>query len=178
VADISFMHFPSTKPAPSFIEDTVNCFSDESSSISTIKGNHHNSDGVLEHIREGLEKIGFEVEKSKKKVDKILRPITFGIDGVPDLKYEVDAYHAKWKVGLEVEAGRGTLGNAIYRNLIQGMVLTGVDHLIVAVAKEYKYKSNGKQHTSKDFEKCIKICSALSSHTRVELPYTITLIGY
>lgn len=82
------------------------------------------------------------------------------------------------RVGLEVEAGRGVLGNAIYRDLIQGMVMTNVDHLVVAVANEYRYKSNNKQMVSKDFDKCVDICNALSGHTRVQLPYTITIIGY
>jgi hypothetical protein len=139
---------------------------------------HGDSDAVLRIIQSDLEAIGFEVEKSKKGIEKIFRPITFGVDGIPHLKYEIDAYNSVTKVGLEIEAGRGVKGNAIYRDLIQGMVMINVNHLVVAVANEYRYKSNKKEMVSRDFDKCIEICNALSGHTRVQLPYTITIIGY
>jgi len=136
------------------------------------------SNAVLGFIRTDLEAIGFDVEKSKKSSDKIFRPVTFGINGNPQLKYEIDAYNNETRVGVEIEAGRGVKGNAIYRDLILGMMMTNVDHLVIAVANEYKYNSNNKQMVSKDFDKCVKICNALSGHTRVQLPYTITIIGY
>jgi hypothetical protein len=136
------------------------------------------SDVVLGFIRTDLVAIGFDVEKSKKSSDKIFRPVTFGINGNPQLKYEIDAYNSKTRVGLEIEAGRGVKGNAIYRDLILGMMMTNVDHLVIAVANEYRYKSKKKEIVSKDFDKCVSICNALSGHTRVLLPYTITIIGY
>ena len=39
---------------------------------------------------------------------------------------------------MEIEAGRGVLGNAIYRDLIQGMVMTNVDHLVVRARRIWK----------------------------------------
>jgi len=160
------------------VEEVVECFRKNESAISTVQGMSGNSDAVLRIIRSDLEAIGFDVEKSKKKTDKIFRPVTFGLNGTPQLKYEIDAYNSVTRVGLEIEAGRGVKGNAIYRDLIQGMVMVNVDHLVVAVANEYRYKSNQKQMVSKDFDKCVDICNALSGHTRVQLPYTITIIGY
>ena len=58
------------------------------------------------------------------------------------------------------------------------MMMVNVDHHVIAVANEYRYKSKGKEIKSKDFDKCVDICNALSSNTRVQLPYTITIIGY
>ncbi len=178
MSDIRFQHFPITHKPPQFVVDVVECFRKNESAISTVQGMSGNSDTVLGHIRTDLEAIGFEVEKSKKKTDKIFRPITFGVNGTPHLMYEIDAYNRVTKVGLEIEAGRGVQGNAIYRDLIQGMVMTNVDHLVVAVANEYRYKSKNKPIVSRDFDKCVDICNALSGHTRVKLPYTITIIGY
>lgn len=178
VSDIRFQHFPITHEPPQFIVEVVECFQQNESSISTIQGNHGDSNAVLQIIRYDLESIGFEVEKSKKAIDKIFRPVTFGIDGVPQLKYEIDAYNKDTRVGLEIEAGRGVKGNAIYRDLIQGMIMTNVEHLVVAVANEYRYKSKKREMVSKDFEMCINICGALSGQTRIKLPYTITIIGY
>lgn len=175
---IRFHHFPITHEPPPFIIDVVNCFRKNEASLSTKQGNKGDSDAILNIIHLDLEAIGFEVEKSKKRDDKIYRPITFGENGIPQLKYEIDAYNKITRVGLEIEAGRGIMGNAIYRDLIQGMMMTGVDHLVVAVANEYRYKSKGKDIVSKDYEKSVDICRALSSHTRVQLPYTITIIGY
>ena len=178
MSDIRFQHFPITHEPPQCVEEVVECFRKNESAISTIQGKSGSSNVVLGFIRDDLIAVGFDVEKSKKSADKIFRPITFGIDGAPQLKYEIDAYNSETRVGLEIEAGRGVKGNAIYRDLILGMMMTNVDHIVIAVANEYRYKSNQKQIVSKDFDKCIEICNALSAHTRVQLPYTITIIGY
>ena len=178
MSDIRFQHFPITHEPPQFVLDVVECFRKNESAISTVQGMSGSSDVVLGFIRTDLKAIGFDVEKSKKSSDKIFRPVTFGINGKPQLKYEIDAYNSETRVGLEIEAGRGVMGNAIYRDLILGMMMTNVDHLVIAVANEYKYKSKNKQIVSKDFEKCVAICNALSGHTRVQLPYTITIVGY
>lgn len=147
-------------------------FKDHEDEIASTRGNKHKSDKVLAILRDDLVSLGFDVEKGKKAVDKIHRPVTFGEDGKSDLKYEIDAYHPDLRVGLEIEAGRGWNGNAIYRDLIQGMVMNGVDHLVVAVLNHY-YASGAD-----DYKKCLSVCSAISSHERIKLPYTITLFGY
>ena len=56
---------------------------------------------------------------------------------LPHLQYEVDAWHPKWRAGLEVEAGRAWMGNAIYRDLIQALVMVDMEHLFLAVPKAY-----------------------------------------
>ncbi len=171
-SSIRFTHFPNTNQPPEFIHDIAEVFKSHENEIASMKGNELKSDEVLTVLRDSLVEVGYLVEKGKKAVDKIHRPVTFGENGDSDLKYEIDAYHPEFKVGLEVEAGRGWNGNAIYRDLIQGMVMNGVDHLVVAVLN--RYHSSGRD----DYKSCLSVCSALSSHQRVQLPYTITLIGY
>jgi len=63
----------------------------------------------------------------------------FGENGEAELRYEVDAYHKKWKCGLEIEAGRAWKGNAIYRNLIQASMMVQVETLAMAVPNLYTY---------------------------------------
>jgi hypothetical protein len=63
--------------------------------------------------------LGFDVEGGTKAADKLRRPVLFGEMGAEERAYEVDAFHGELGVALEVEAGRGTQGNAIYRDLIQ-----------------------------------------------------------
>jgi hypothetical protein len=60
------------------------------------------------------------------------RPVFFGENGMPTLSYQIDAYHPEWRAGLEVEAGRAWMGNAIYRDLIQALVMVQVDHVVLA----------------------------------------------
>jgi len=136
------------------------------------------SNEVLTIIREDLVALGFDVETSKQKEDKIQRPVFFGENGEPTLKYEIDAYHNEWRCGLEVEAGRAWMGNAVYRDLIQGLVMVQVDTLILAVPNAYKYKSGGRDTESSDYKNTISVSETLYSHSRVRLPYGLIVIGY
>ena len=169
---IRFTHFPRTSEPPEFVRDIFAIFVKHENDISTKAGNTHDSDRVLAELRDDLMALGYDVESGKKKHQKIHRPVTFGENGISDLKYEIDAFHEGLGVGIEVEAGRGHAGNAIYRDLVQGIVMNGVDHLVIAVCNHYH--SNG----SDDYSKCLSICEGFFIQNRVKLPYTLTLIGY
>ena len=129
---------------------------------------------MLSIIRGDLVTLGFEVEQGKKIAGRINRPVFFGEDGTPSLNYQVDAYQPEWKCGLEVEAGRGFMGGAFYRDMIQAMVMVEVDHLVIALLNEYHYSST----TSKDYDKAIATASALYAHSRVNIPFRLTVVGY
>jgi hypothetical protein len=118
------------------------------------------SDGVLSLIGPDLIDIGFQIEVSKRKADKIERPVFYGENGIPTLRYEIDAYHPDWRCGLEVEAGRGWMGNAVYRDLIQAAAMVGVEYLCLAVSNTYKYQSSGKPATSRDYENTRQLAEA------------------
>jgi hypothetical protein len=49
------------------------------------------------------------------------------------------------------------MGNAIYRDLIQAMVMVDLDHLVLAVPLTYKYVSSGRQILSKDYENTVSV---------------------
>jgi hypothetical protein len=136
------------------------------------------SDQVLSIMRNDLVELGFDVEAGKRNVDKIERPVLFGEGGEPTLKYEVDAWHNKWHCGLEIEAGRAVMGNAIYRDLIQALVMVQVDVLILAVPLEYKYQSSGRLTISHDYDKTLRVVETLYSHSRFQFPYSLVLVGY
>src|SRR5215211_4227445 len=95
------------------------------------------SNAALAELRPSLVALGFDVEAGKKRVEKIRRPVLFGDQGAEDLAYEVDAFHAEDGIALEVEAGRGVLGNAVYRDLIQTSLLIDARFLVLAVLTEY-----------------------------------------
>ena len=176
---ILFSTFPKTVKPKDFSIAVVNVFEKHFDEISTVKLKKGlDSDGVLAILRDDLLKLGFEVEKSKKKEDKIFRPVFFGENAQATVKYEIDAFSYEWKCGLEVEAGRAWMGNAVYRDLIQSLVMVELEHLIIAVPQTYKYHSNDKDLISKDYENAKNLIDTIYSHTRFKLPYDLTLIGY
>ena len=125
-----------------------------------------------------LQDLGFQVEASKQADAKLARPVFFGENGEPTLRYEIDGYQPEWRCGLEIEAGRAILGNAIFRDLFQAMVMVDVDHLCLAVPNTYKYKSGGKPKASGYYAKTVSVVDALYGHSRVVIPYGLTVIGY
>jgi len=136
------------------------------------------SDEVLAVLRADLVELGFKVEASKRSKDKIKRPVFFGENAQPSLQYQVDAWHPKWRAGLEIEAGRALGGNAIYRDLIQALVMVEMDHLILAVPKSYVCYPRGKPRRSKDYEKTVAVADTLYSHSRIIMPFSLCVIGY
>jgi len=134
------------------------------------------SDEVLAVLRPHLESIGYSVESGKAAGQTLNRPVFFGENGDPTKTYSVDGYHYDAKCGLEVEAGRAIGGNAIYRDLIQAMVMTDLHHLILAVPNEYRYGK--KNTTTRDYKSTLNVANALYGHDRIAMPYTLTVIGY
>lgn len=176
---VRYSTFPRTEAPAAFVSEIVAVFRQHEPDIGTLdleKG--FTSDAVLLRLREGLIRIGFMVEASKQLRDKIKRPVFFGENAVPDLQYEIDAFHIEWKCGLEVEAGRAWMGNAVYRDLVQALVMVDLEHLVLAVPNSYRYLSGGKRTTSKDYENTVAVADALYGHSRIRLPYRLTLIGY
>lgn len=106
-------------------------------------------------------------------------PSSSGIRERGDPAYEVDAFHHDDGIALEVEAGRGVLGNAIYRGLIQTSLLIDARFLVLAVLTEYGYKSGGKAMTSPNYRITRSILDAIYARNRLVLPLEgILLIGY
>ena len=70
------------------------------------------------------------------------------------------------------------MGNTVYRDLIQALVMVNVDHLILAVPIVYKYQSQRKKMVSREYESAKTIADALYGHSRIAMPYGLTMIGY
>ena len=171
---IRYSYFPRTEAHPSFITQVVSVFERHVGTISTDEKKGPTSDDVLRELRADLVSLGFEVEAGKRRNEKILRPVFFGEDGEPDLQYEIDAWHPKWRAVLEVEAGRALLGNAMYRDMLQALVMVEVDHLLLAVPNLYHYKTT----TAKCYAKAVSVAQALYGHSRIIVPYRLCVIGY
>ena len=70
------------------------------------------------------------------------------------------------------------MGNAVYRDQIQAMVMVQVDRLVLALPNVYKYKTGGKPMKNPDYKYTCAVATTLYSHTRVRFPYHLTVIGY
>ena len=133
---IRYSSFPRTEPPPDFAQELVGVFVDHEDEISTEAGSKSlKSDDVLAVVGPDLEGLGFQVETGKKQENKLERPVFFGENGVPTLRYEIDTYNPHWRCGLEVEAARAWLGNAVYRDLVQAAVMVEVDYLCLAMSR-------------------------------------------
>jgi len=179
LSSIRFSTYPRTELPPEFVTPIADVFKSHETEISTVlldKG--LTSDQVLAVLRNDFYTLGFEVEAGKLKEQKIERPVFFGENGVPTVRYQIDAYHPEWKCGLEIEAGRAWMGNAVYRDLIQASVMVRVEYLCLAVPISYKYKDIGRVSISHDYDNTRNLAEALYGHSRLALPYKLIIIGY
>jgi hypothetical protein len=175
-SSIRYISFPRTAPPPAFVVKIVEVFRSHEDAISTQKLKKGlTSDVVLALLRDDLVRLGFQVESGKVSDKKIVRPVFFGENGEAAKVYSVDAFHPVDRCGLEIEAGRAIGGNAVYRDLIQAMVMVEVDHLCLAVPNSYRY---GKNTATQDFKHTMNLANALFGHTRIAMPYGLTVIGY
>lgn len=129
------------------------------------------SDEVLSCVREGLEKIGYSVEKSKKKTDKIRVPVLYGQNGKVNLAFEVDAYSEKTNTVIEVEAGRAVVNYQFLKDFYETCMMQGVKFFCVAVRNKYR--------DSKDFEKVCNFFQTLYISNTMKIPLEgVLIIGY
>ena len=176
---VRFATFPRTQSPPSFTTEIVRVFEKYEQAISTIELTKGlTSDKVLQLIAPDLLTLGFQIEEGKTKDQKIDRPVLFGDDGIPTVRYQIDGYHPTWECVLQVEAGRAWMGNAVYKDLLETAVMVDVKHLCLAVPNTYKYQSGGSSVVSRDYDKTRGVADALFGHTRLRLPYDLILIGY
>jgi hypothetical protein len=137
------------------------------------------SNDVLAVIANDLQQVGFDVEQGKQKAGKLPRPVFFGDEGTYLRTYEIDAFEPKKGVALEVEAGRATMGNAIYRDLIQGSLMVDARFLVLAVPIEYRYKSGARTAKEPSYGKTYSVVEAIYGSPRLQLPFEgLLLIGY
>ena len=176
---IRFSTFPRTQPPPDFISRVVEVFTTRNDRIGSSESRERlTSNQTLEVLREDLTALGFNVEANKPNKNKNVRPVLFGENAKPDLQFEIDAWHPEWKAGLEIEAARARMGNAIHRDLIHALVDFEIDHLILAVKNAYYYGASEKQVKSRDYRYTVSIAEALYSQSRISMPYSLCVIGY
>ena len=137
------------------------------------------SDKVLSFLRPSLVALGYKIEEGKHKADLIRRPVLFGDEGSERVAYEVDGYNEEFGIVLEVEAGRGALGNAVYRDLVRASLIVGAEYLALGVMQKYRYRSNGKDSSVSSYRDTKAVIEAVYASGRLRLPFKgLLLFGY
>ena len=173
-------YFPAFSPPPQWVEPLIEIFRTHRNKIDSLVVHDEpmKSNDVLAVIADDLEdKVEFQVERGKKKPGKLHRPVFFGDRGSYLRAYEIDAFQKDLGIALEVEAGRATMGNAIYRDLIQASLIVDARFLALAVPLEYRYGEKPTKEPS--YAKTYSVVEAIYGSRRLMLPFEgLLLIGY
>lgn len=167
---LKFQFFPRSQGITPEIKDVIDCFDKVHDKIDS---DFHNlkSNEVLKHLYNPLSQLGYAVETSKAKDDKIDVPVLFGLDNVIDKSYNADALSSNGKIVIEIEAGRATENNQYMKDIFQACMMYDVEYLVIAVRKVYR--------GHKDFELIYTFLETLYISNRLQLPLKgILLIGY
>lgn len=167
---INWQYYPKRKEIPTHLKDVVDIFELNQSVISSNDFTL-NSNDVLEKISLNLLELNYQVEVSKKAIDKIKVPVLFGMNGKLEKYFDADAYNEELKTVIEVEAGRAVTNYQFLKDLFQACMMHEVDFLVIAVRNTYR--------TNKDFQSVITFFDTLQASGRLILPLKgILIIGY
>ena len=167
---INWQYYPKRKEIPTHLKDVVDIFNLNQSVISSDDFTL-NSNDVLEKISLNLLELNYQVEVSKKAIDKIKVPVLFGMNGKLEKYFDADAYNEDLKTVIEVEAGRAVTNYQFLKDLFQACMMHEVDFLVIAVRNTYR--------TNKDFQSVITFFDTLQASGRLILPLKgILIIGY
>ena len=134
---IQYQFFPRSQGITPDIERVIDCFLEVNDKIDS-DFNNLKSNAVLKVLYEPLTNIGYNVETSKAKDDKIDVPVLFGLGNQIDKSYNADALSEDGKIVIEVEAGRATENNQYMKDIFQACMMFEVEYLIVAVRNTYR----------------------------------------
>jgi hypothetical protein len=167
---INWQYYPKRKEIPTHLKDVVDIFVLNQNVISSNDFTL-NSNDVLEKVSLHLLELNYQVEVSKKAIDKIKVPVLFGMNGKLEKYFDADAYNEDLKTVIEVEAGRAVTNYQFLKDLFQACMMHEVDFLVIAVRNTYR--------TNKDFQSVITFFDTLQASGRLILPLKgILIIGY
>ena len=167
---MKYQLFPRSQGMTDELKSMINCFEHVEPLICSEKFNLKSNE-VLMHLSTYLFEIGYKVELSKAKNDKINVPVLFGLNNKIDKEYHADALSADGKIVVEIEAGRATENNQFMKDIFQACMMYDVEYLVLAVRIVYR--------NHYDFDLIYTFLETLYISGRLSLPLKgILLIGY
>jgi len=175
----NWRYFPASDVPPQWVTELTEVFSEVQEKIDTAFVQGLKSDGILDVLCPGLQRLGYVVETGKTAIEKIERPVLFGDQGVPRVHYQIDAWLPDEGVVVEIEAGRGWQGGAFYRDLIRTSLIVGARYLVIGMMDQYVFSSGGKKSAQGDYAKARDQLDAIYASGRLQLPFEgVLLVGY
>lgn len=174
---INYQFFPRSQGATDKIKQIIDCFK----KVDAVKeeGEHLKSNEMLALVRPHLETLHFTVEKGKSADEQIYVPVLFSENDQVDKYFAADALSDDHKIVIEVEAGRAVFNNQFLKDIFQACMMYEVEYLVIAVLNEYKFKVNGQERCSHDYQYIKTFLETLYISNRLQLPLKgILLIGY
>jgi hypothetical protein len=174
-----WIYYPNRARPPDWVTTFINVVREQRPAINSTVTNGLTSDSVLNKIAPGLAALDYSVETGKKAGEKVRRPVLYGDQGKARVTYEVDAVNDELGIVVEVEAGRGARGNAVYRDLIRTSLIVGARYLALGVMIEYRHFSGGKQMAVRSFHDAREQLDAIYASGQLRLPFEgLLLFGY
>ena len=171
----TWSYFPRNSKPPVWVREFIGVVATEEAAVSTEAGGRLSSDQVLAALQPGLHGIGYAVETGKRREQKISRPVLFGENGLPQVSYEIDAFHDELGIAVEVEAGRGAANNADYRDLVRTSLILDANYLALLMPLAY----HGGGHLTRAYAGARSQLEALYASDRLRLPLEgVLLVGY
>lgn len=170
MASIEWQLYPKNITCNTNLKNIIDVFQKH---LNEIDSNNHQlaSNDVLSIVTADLEAIGYKVEKSKLKSDKITVPVLYGRNGKLEKWFDADAYNFDEKTVIEVEAGRAVTNYQFLKDLFEATVMSNVDYCAIAVRNIYR--------ESPDFEMVIQFMDTLYASNKLVLPLKgVLIIGY
>ena len=172
---MDWVYFPKTNKIPGFLRKTVSVFENQKKEIDSTKNDTNDlrlsSNEVLKKLENQLEELGYKVEKSKKKMDKIRITVLYGDKEREELAFEADAYSEKFKTVIEIEAGRAFTNYQFLKDIFEASMMQETEYLVLGVRKIY--------NKHKDYEKIKTFIEAIYLTNKIKLDLKgILLVGY
>jgi hypothetical protein len=172
-------YFPRNTATPDWGRSLIDAVSKARPTIDSAEISGLRSDAVLKALAPGLAKRGYKVETGKKRSEQIRRPVLFGDEGLERVAFHVDAFHPELGVVVEIEAGRGARGNAVYRDLIRTSLILDAQFLVLGVMAEYRHQLKGGKASVPSYADTHALLDAIYESGRLRLPFKgLLLFGY
>ncbi len=168
---IKHMLFPEYTELNSHLENIIQVFRQHEGIIDS-QINKFKSNEILYLLRAELLQVNMLVEMGKSNKDKIIVPISLGINYVGKKRYfQPDALSKDGKILLEVEAGQAVDNNKFLKDIFKASLMDQVEYLVIGVRNGYRGKN--------DFNTICNYLRMLYASTRIVLPLKgILIIGY
>jgi hypothetical protein len=169
--------FPRQDPPPSWVAEFVQVFTDERPQIDSKNHKGLTSDQLVAVVRDRLMTQGWIVEEGKQASQKIHRPVLFGDNGEVRVRQEIDGWHPELGIVMEMESGRGWMGNAVYRDIVRASLIADAKYLVIGIRQFYEY---GKNDVSRnDFISTRDLFDSIYASGRLRLPFEgVLVIGW